>query len=183
MTCHGNPIVVATFSHPPYTYDKNTIESPGLAAEIVKKAFERMKQPLSLKYFPFARSVSHLAHEEVDAVFPLRMTKHRKLLYKFSKIPSLKQDIVIFSRRTSKINFTGELSEISDVSIGIVNKNSYGEKFDNYISLKKFKKVEISNSHEENFRKLLGGRMDVLICSRNVGLEILRDLDLLLKKI
>lgn len=148
-----------------------------MAVEIVEAAFGRMKTPIIFKFAPFRRALAYLDHGLADALFTIRKTPERELHYHFSSLPLLTQDIVIFVRNDSLIQFTGKLEQLSTYSIGVVDHTSYGAEFDKMAKISQFKKLEIATSHELNFKKLLANRMDVVVCScRNVGLEILRSL-------
>lgn len=167
---------MATYHYPPYIYDNSAKQPSGMAVEIVEAAFGRMKTPITFKFAPFRRALAYLDHGLADALFTIRKTPERELHYHFSSLPLLTQDIVIFVRNDSLIQFTGKLEELSTYSIGVVDHTSYGAEFDKMAKISQFKKLEIATSHELNFKKLLANRMDVVVCSRNVGLEILRSL-------
>lgn len=170
------PLRIATFNYPPYIYSNLSRPPTGVAVEIVETALGRMKTPIIYKYAPFQRSLAYMEHGQADALFTIRKTPERELNYHFSPLPLLTQDIVVFVRRDSPIHFTGNLHELSTYSIGVVQHASYGADFDKMAKSRRFDKLEIATSHEMNFRKLLANRMDIVLCSRKVGLEILKTL-------
>ena len=106
----------------------------------------------------------------------LKKTKLRNQKFLFTNEPLTIQDYVIFVRNNSGISFSGKLEELQNLSIGVLNGASYGEKFDKLAATGGFKKIEFAQSYESNFRKLLANRMDAVICSRDVGMEFIHGL-------
>ena len=183
MTCQPTKAVrqlelkIATLNYPPYVDEHASHQPTGLAVELIEHAFGRMDQPIAIEFLPFKRSLANLESGRIDALFPMRKTPERESRYDFALLPLLKQDIQIFVRANSTIQFSGNPGQLAGYSIGVLHGASYG------IDLKKFsidggyKKLEPSSSHEMNFRKLLAGRMDAVLCSRLVGLAILKGLN------
>ncbi len=50
---------LVTLQYPPYEYEENG-EVKGLAVEIVKEVFKRLDQPISIKVYPWARSLDNV---------------------------------------------------------------------------------------------------------------------------
>lgn len=170
------PLRIATFSYPPYIRDNAPQPPTGVAAEIVDTAFQRMHRPVAFEFLPFRRALAYLSEGTSDALFTLRKTPERERHYHYSRLPLLQQDVVVFARTGATLRFTGDLRQLTGHAIGVVHRTSYGAAFDALSAAGQFRKLEFSASHEMNFRKLLGGRMDVVICSREVGLAIVREL-------
>lgn len=170
------PLHIVTFNHPPYIYQQLSRPPTGVAAEIVETALARMQTPVTFEYVPFRRALAYLQHGKADAIFTIRKTPERELSYHFSPLPLLTQDIVVFVRSDSPIHFTGDLQELFGYAIGVVNKISYGLEFDQLRAAQQFATLELSTSDEMNFKKLLGKRMDLLLCSRKVGLALLQQM-------
>ena len=80
-------------------------------------------------------------------------------------------------RKDASINFKGDFKTLSDYSIGVVRKLSYGRDLDFALSNNIFRKVEAVNNGTQNFRKLLLGRIDMVPDNKYAGLHILNKLE------
>jgi polar amino acid transport system substrate-binding protein len=167
---------IATLEYPPFIF-QNKNGADGEIAETVKEIFLRLGYKINIKFYPAARGLAMLSAGEVDAMFTLKKNKEREKTMIFPLQPLLKQDFVFFVRNDSNIIFDGKFSSISNESIGIVNQTSYGSRFDDALKKGVFKKIEVSQNFENNFQKLIAGRMNVLINSRDVGISILKKIN------
>lgn len=170
------PLRVVGFPYPPFMAPDERGKPAGPMVELVSEAFRRMGQPASIELLPLARALLQVETGEAAAMFTVKKTPERVAKYLFSSEPVLFQDYVIFVASESTLAFRGDLATLAMSSIGVVVSTSYGAIFDAAARQGTFKKLETSGSHEANFRKLLAGRMDAVVCSRAVGVEILRQL-------
>lgn len=169
------PIKLATQEYPPYiVQDGNSAK--GLTVDIVKEVFSRMKRNISLEFYPWARALAVLESGQVDGLFTIKRTPERESTMLFPNESLISQDYVFFVLKNSKITFDGDLSKLNEVSIGVVDKTSYGGKFDTAAKNGEFKKLDPASNNEMTFKKLLAGRVDAVICSRLVGIEFLEQL-------
>ncbi|MFA9216669.1 MAG: substrate-binding periplasmic protein [Sphingomonadaceae bacterium] len=170
-------VVLASFEYPPFMEEKPG-PRPGLAVEIVREAFRRMGRPIRIDFYPLTRTSIVLDQGHADGIFTLKKTPSRELKYIYPQQAILSQDYVIFTNKDSGFKFSGDLKELADKSVGVLNKSSYGMVFDQAVEKGWFQKLEPAFNHESNFRKLVAHRMDVVICSRIVGIEILKRIGL-----
>lgn len=170
------PLHVVGFSYPPFMYLDERNAPAGPMVDVVAEAFRRMAQPARIELLPLARALLQVETGEAGAMFTVKKTPQREAQYVFSGEPLLVQDYVIFVAQDSTLAFRGDLTVLATSSVGVVGATSYGAIFDAAAQQGVFKKLEMSSSHEANFRKLLAGRMDAIVCSRAVGVEILRQL-------
>lgn len=170
------PMRVVGFVYPPFMYPDERNAPAGPMVEVVTEALRRMGQPAKIELLPLARALQQVESGEAAAMFTVKKTPQREAQYAFSGEPLLIQEYVIFVAQDSTLAFRGDLGVLAMSSVGVVGATSYGAIFDVAAQQGVFKKLEISSSHEANFRKLLAGRMDAIVCSRAVGVEILRQL-------
>lgn len=170
------PLRVVGFPYPPFMALDERGKPAGPMVELVSEAFRRMGQPASIELLPLARALLQVETGEAGAMFTVKKTPEREAKYLFSSEPVLFQDYVIFVSSDSTLAFRGDLNALAMASIGVVANTSYGAIFDAAARQGTFKKLEISGSHEANFRKLLARRMEAVVCSRAVGVEILSQL-------
>lgn len=174
------PLRLATLEYPPYITE--TESGPqGLVVDVVKAAFARIGQPILIEFFPVARGQQRLLNGQADAFFSIKKTAEREQTMLFTQKTLMRQDYVFFVRKKEPHRFNGNLASMADKSIGLVIATSYGSRFDAAAQEGAFKKLDPATSHEMNFRKLLAGRVDAVICSRLVGFYYLDRLDALKK--
>lgn len=165
----GEPrLRLATLEYPPYIINSGQGPS-GLTVEIVRSVFARMNQPLEIEFFPISRGQSMLKDGLVDGFFSIKKNPEREINFLFPQQPLMRQDYVFFVRNNSPWHFRGHLPDLAQARIGVVNNTSYGQRFDQAAKDGVFSKLDRTSSHEMNFRKLLAGRIDAVICSRLVG--------------
>jgi len=166
------PLRLATLEYPPYITETER-GAQGLVVNVVKAAFARIGQPIVIEFFPVARGQHRLLSGQADALFSIKKTAEREQTMLFTQKALMSQDYVFFVRKESPPRFNGRLESMADVTIGVVVATSYGSRFDAAVQAGTLKKLETATSHEANFRKLLAGRVDAVICSRLVGLHYL----------
>lgn len=172
------PFVLASYSYPPLMEDPKDGGRPGFAVEVVREVFRKMGTPLRIDFYPLPRALKVLENKDADGIFTIKKNPDREKKYIFSRRALINQDYVIFVNRDSAFRYTGDLGELENKSIGILNGTYYGPVFDKAVKKKRFRKLELAFSHESNFKKLVSHRMDVVLCSRIVGVEIVKRLSL-----
>lgn len=172
----GTPVRLATFVYPPYMMADGHGGVSGPAVRIVRMAFARAGYPVSIAVYPIQRGRALLVAGSVDGYFTIRSNPERRRAMRFPHQPLLLQDTVFFVRRDAALHFNGHFSSLADAHIGVVSNVSYGPRFDRALRAGRFRQVDYAVDHEVNFRKLLAGRVDAVVCSRQVGQYYLRQL-------
>lgn len=163
------------FDYPPFMEEEGGV-GKGVAVEVIREAFVRMKRPITIEFMPPLRGYQQLLSGQADGMFTMKKTPERESATIFSKEPLLVQDFVFMASTQSRLEFNGKLEELADVSIGVVNQGSYGAVFDAAAQSGMFKRLEKSPDFMTNFRKLIARRMDAVVTSRVAGLAILKKL-------
>lgn len=169
------PLRFATLNYPPFIYEEDH-RAKGLVADIVCEAFNRLQQPIVIEFFPVPRGLLLVNHGEVDGYFTLKKTPARENKLLYTHRPLIRQTFVLFVRRESPLQYSGSIEELAQYRIGIVSKTSYGPLFDNAVNDKKLQQIEEARNFTINFKKLLAGRVDMVINSRDVGMALLNQL-------
>ena len=167
---------LATLEYPPYITQVDQ-KPQGFVVDIVETAFARIGRPIQIEFFPIARGQLRLLNGQADAFFSIKKTPEREQTMLFAQKPLMSQDYVFFVRKGSRRHFDGHFASLAGASIGVVSATSYGSRFDAAVQAGAFLRLEPVTSHETNFRKLIAGRVDAVICSRLVGLYYLSLLD------
>lgn len=169
----GSAVRLATFEYPPYI-QQGAGQAQGLASDLVREAFARMKRPVLIEVYPLNRGLKLLDAGVVDGFFSIKKTPEREAKLVFVREPLFRQDYVFFSRKDGRFRFDGDLAAIAGQTIGVLVSTSYGRRFDEAVLRGELPRVEVANSYESLFRMLAAGRFDAVICSRLVGFEFVR---------
>ncbi len=169
-----NTLLIATLEYPPFIYSENG-DVKGPVVETVKAVFSSLGVKIKIEIFPIARGLLMVKNGEADAYFSLKRTPQRESDLLFTTTPLLRQPFVFFTRRTSGIKWNGNIEDIKDYRIGVVAKTSYGAIFDGYLKDGLLLNIEETQSFELNIKKLIAGRVDVVINSYDVGLYIIKN--------
>ncbi len=175
---HAEPLVLAAPDARPTTFLADG-KPTGILVDVVTEAFRRTGRSVDIKLMPWARCLEEARTGVVDGVFPIFRRPEREQFLAYPNEILLPQLVVLFSRRDTKIAFSGDLSELRDVNIGIVRDTSYGRKFDQAVKDGALRKIDLAHDIEQNLRKLVRGRV-VLIANYRFGvLEAAEHLGLL----
>jgi polar amino acid transport system substrate-binding protein len=165
-----------TFDQAPYIHVDAKGLPQGAAVEMVREIFSRMHVTPEMRVYPLARAQALFAHGDAAGIFIMKKNPGRETRYVFSDQPLFTQEVVLFVRKDSALGYTGDLHVLSGRSIGLLRGASYGEVFDAAVAGGMFSRLEYVAQDEWNFRKLMAGRIDVVICGRQAGMAMLAKL-------
>ncbi|WP_319477059.1 transporter substrate-binding domain-containing protein [Marispirochaeta aestuarii] len=169
-------IRIATLEYPPFIYsDGNQVKGP--IVEKVKDVFSRLGVAVIIYIFPITRGLLMVNDGDVDAYFSLKRTPERERDLLFTNEPLIRQSFVFFVKKESKIEWDGNIETIKDYKIGVVSNTSYGNIFDGYLENSIIVNTDTAQSFELNFKKLIAGRIDLVINSYDVGKYLLEKLN------
>ena len=158
---------IATFEYSPFQYEENR-KVKGIAADIVKEIFRRLKRPIRIDFYPFPRAVRNIQTGASDIIFTFYYKKDREKFALYSKEPLVNQTISLFVHKDSSIQFNGDLSALSQYKFGLL-RYSYGKIFDDAVKNKVIPSVEQVSKMELNMKKFLSKRFDILPSDRWVA--------------
>ncbi len=166
--CFADNLKVATLAYPPFQYEENG-ETKGIAADIIKEIFERMNQSIEIKFYPFPRAIKNIKKGNSDVIFTFYYKKEREQFAEYSKESLVDQTISLFVNKDSPIVFDGHLSNLNQYKFGLV-RFSYGKIFDEAVKNKLITKTEYVSKMENNMKKFIKRRFDILPSDRWVAL-------------
>lgn len=169
------PLRLATFEYPPYMTNQNG-HAEGLMIDLLNEVFSRMAVKVEYEFLPLARAINDVQYGQVDGLFTLKKTATREQLLTYPLSMLLRQDYHFFTLKNSEFSFDGNLQAVAPYSIGLLNKASYGRLFDDAVKSHTLTRLDYANSHMQSFKKLLGHRLDAVICSKQVGLALIHHL-------
>lgn len=130
----------------------------GFCSHVVSEAFKLSGYETKINYYPWKRVLLRLK-EGKEQVSPCWIkTAEREKDYVFSD-SIMVQKKVFFHRRDLDFDWSS-MNDLFNYRIGKVNGYAYGEMFDKAEKEKRIK-VYLANSDEQNFKKLLLGRIDL----------------------
>jgi polar amino acid transport system substrate-binding protein len=158
-------ISLAVSEWPPYV--SNDLKNYGLTSEIVAEAFSRVGHTVKMSFMPWKRALHKVAEGVYDATYPAYYSEERAQLYAMSK-PFFAAPMGFYKRKDSPIAFQ-TLQDLQAYTIGIVRAYVNTSEFDAAAYLKK----DIADDDEQNLKKLLKGRVDLIIIDKFTAQHIL----------
>jgi polar amino acid transport system substrate-binding protein len=167
---------LVTLEYPPYEYLENG-KVKGVAVQIVQEVFKRMKKPITITLYPWDQSLAMIQKGEADAIFTIFKTPEREAYADYSYEILIPQVVSLFVKSDSNIVFDGDLNKISRHTFGVVHTISYGSIFDEAVKKAAIRNIDTSETGEENMKKLLQGRVDILVSNRYGALDIAKKMN------
>jgi polar amino acid transport system substrate-binding protein len=144
----------------------------GIASRIVTEAFAVQDIRVQYGFFPWRRSLRLAQSGEWDGTALWLKSEARMRDFYFSE-PVMHAEYVFFHRKTMPFDWA-QITDLVEHRIGISNDYFYGEEFERAVK-DGLVNVESVPTDELNFRKLLGGRIDLFPMDRVAGNALLRE--------
>ncbi|MCG9750702.1 transporter substrate-binding domain-containing protein [Vibrio brasiliensis] len=159
----ATPIQLVTLDYPPYIVSKEG-ELSGVAVELVEAVFKELNVPISIQVLPWARALSNVQFGRADAIFTAFKNPEREQFADFSHQVLFTQNISLVARVNSNIRSDNFLTDnLSDMTICVVNRVSYGKRIDALLAENRFKLVFKRNQTNECAHLVRTGRADVWV--------------------
>ncbi len=165
-------IILAYGDFPPYEF-RSEGGAKGVLVDMVKDIFNEAGIPLELQFIPFKRAFEDTKRGEIDGIFSFFKTPERLAYFDYSS-PLIKNELVLFVRKDSKMQYTG-INSLKGKRIAVMLGFSYGPEFDAATGVLR----DISTSHQGSLQKVNRGRVDAYICDKVVGLYTAQKYNLL----
>ncbi|MFN3699928.1 MAG: substrate-binding periplasmic protein [Alphaproteobacteria bacterium] len=140
-------------------------EYPGYMVEIAQRAFARHGIQISYENVPWARAIEDAKAGTFDGIIGAYYTDAPDFI--FPSVPQGQCRNAFFVRLDSDWRYEG-LSSLENKSVGIISDYAYSEQFDAYVEehendMNRIQKVFGNNATQNNIRKLILGRIDVML--------------------
>jgi polar amino acid transport system substrate-binding protein len=173
---HAAHFNFVTLVFPPLEYENVKGEVKGIAVNIVTKIMKNLGHTVSIKIYPWNRSLNLVKVGKADAIFTAYKNPDRELFLDYSKEILIDQKISFYVKKNSQLNFDGDFKNLIGKSIGTLNTVSYGIDFDKArtevpLNIQRVDELSL------NFKKLKLGRIDYVISNRFSGSSIIKDLN------
>lgn len=137
-----------------------SLVNEGYFTDIVQEAYERIGYNISVRYVPWKRALYEGRQLYADALLGVYYSDERSKWLAFSE-PVSEAENCFFARKGKNISWKS-LEDLKPYTIGIEQGYSYSADFDSADFLKK----EPVRKLELNVKKLLEGRIDLVLASR-----------------
>ncbi len=167
----GKTISISSSDWAPWT-GKN-LPHGGFVNHVVVEAFKRAGYTATVSFYPWPRAYELAVHGEVEASSFWYKNKARQEECFYSD-PINKEEVVFFHLRGKLFPKWNDLMDLKNMSFAVNTGVTYTDEFW-ALSHRGFLKFHKSNTHEENFAKLLLGRVDAFPASKIMGLAVLKE--------
>ncbi len=138
----------------------------GLAPNVVGELFGRLGYEVEIVVLGnWKRCLMDAAAGRVDVVLAYN-SDQRDLGMRFSTVPVLREEVAVFFNRRRPVRFE-RLEDLAGYRGGLLYGESYGAEFDRFVA--RHQNIEWVSSSQQNFGKLIRGRIDFVIQERRTG--------------
>lgn len=135
----------------------------GRGAEIIYNVARKLDIQVEISLYPWKRALLMMEKGEADVIIGPYKTKERMNFLDYSNFTFYEDEILLYTHADSKINWNGDISNITDLKIGVIGGWSLGEDFelvkdklsvlyldniDQLFTMLKFKRIDIAISHD-----------------------------------
>ena len=161
-------LIFSTGEWPPYTSEKDP--QARVVQTIVTETFKLANIDVLYKYYPWKRSMRFAEELKVEGTLPWSKSAKREEIYYYSKQPIIITQTVFFHLKSLEVKWD-TFEDLKKYRIGgnlayrstdVLQKNNI--------------EVELVPSEEQNFKKIMAGRIDLTPSSLFVGYYIINKL-------
>jgi len=164
-----DPVRLVSGEWPPYV--SASLPGFGPAAEIVREAFAATGHDVVIEFMPWKRCELMLDKGQAFAAFPYTGNDERRAAYDFSQPLFEGRDTFFYLRDRLPIFTYNTLESLRPYLVG----GAIGYHYEPVFTSARLR-VDYSSDIRFAFRKLMAGRVDVVIEEENVGWSILREM-------
>lgn len=138
----------------------------GLAPTVVRQLFARLGYEVEIVVLGnWKRCLLDAAEGRVDVVLAYN-SNQRDQGMRFSTVPVLREEVAVFFNRQRPVKFE-RLEDLANYRGGLLFGESYGADFDRFVA--RHQNIEWVSDSQQNFGKLIRGRIDFVIQERRTG--------------
>ncbi len=174
---HSANLVVVTEERPPLNYVNEQGELVGDATEMVKSVLAEAGIYFDIQLYPWARAYDIALNKPNTLIYSIRKIKQRESLFHWicPIIPSLKENFYRLTARNDIIIHSLEHAKL--YTLGVVRDDFTHQKM-NELGFKNKLHLDVNNDETANLKKLLKGRLDLIIQTERSISEQLKMLEL-----
>lgn len=150
--------------NPPLMCEVNG-EAEGVYPLVVREIFNRINVPLNVKALPWNRAVAY-ADEGKVGIVGIYKNEERLKKYDYSDEIYVEKTMVYALKKNDFVY--NKVEDLKGKRIGVIRGWSYGKEFD-IEKTKNYFYVDEVNDDKTNFIKLIGGRLDCVLATKEIG--------------
>lgn len=166
---------LVTLEYPPLEYLDTSGRAKGIAVDLVTQIMTELGHSVSVEVLPWTRAVKMVRYGEADAIFTIYKNSARETFLDFAQEVLIPQRVALYAPADSPTTFNDDLESLKTLRIGVVSTISYGRRFD---QLRPELTLERTASLEQNFAKMLLGRIDIVINNVHSAENVIKKLQL-----
>lgn len=155
--CHAKQLTIAIGEYPPFSGEK--LEQQGIVPRIIRAAFASEGYTIKFEFMPWGRSFASALKGNYDAAAFWFCVPERKKDFYCSE-PLYYEATYFYYRKQKPLQDWNKLSELSHFNIGATKGYSYTDEFWEFAK-RGVLNVNTVTTDEQNFKKLLKGRIDL----------------------
>lgn len=160
---------------PPAEYSVNG-QARGYHPDIVRAALKSLDMEAKFTFYPWKRSEMLVERKKVAAILSLHPTKERQRFLYFPKEHLSTSENVLFVVNGREFSIP-RIDALAGKTVGTTSGYDYGTEFKRVVATG-LVQIDVGNTDEQGFMKLLAGRFDAFVCDRAVGNTLLKALGL-----
>lgn len=157
---------------PPFTPNRYGYVREGLSFALIRSIFSRLNYTVDLELVPQNRMLHYLQTGQKDGATIISINQERKAYIAFSE-PLFRKTGYIYSLAKGKPFVWQTYKDLKEKRIGITSGHNYGDEFTQAVKQQGLT-VEETTTDEQNFQKLLSGRVDLVLCIDHTARTILQ---------
>lgn len=166
------PLHVVSMVAPPMVMVKDG-QITGMAADLAREGLKRAGYDYVIQLVPWKRAVNMVKAGSADALFYPIYTDERAGFFYYPATPLFSIDLVALKRADSDIVIRPGYEGLHTAVLGVGRGFKYGPKAQELLEKAHFKRVEETATNELGFRKLLAGRIDLMLMDRTLARHFL----------
>jgi polar amino acid transport system substrate-binding protein len=147
---------ISTGYPPFYFFDENQ-EPNGICIEVIHHVAKQLNISVQFSSYPWNRMIHNGKEGYVDAIMPLFKTSERERFLIFPETEIIMEDTSFFTLKAKTLSYSGNLNDITNRHIGVVENYSYGEAFDK----KHIKYKTVAESDDQLIPLVLNKRVEM----------------------
>ena len=169
--------LLVSLEFPPLEYQGADKSAQGAAVAVVREVMRRLGHEIDIKILPWTRSLRMMQRGEADAIFTAYKNPEREQFMFYGNEVLVEQVVALYARKGDPTVFKGDFASLKNKVIGVTSTISYGQLFDQ-ATKRLALKTDAVDDLESNVRKLMRGRVDLLISNRFSAQTVLRTMSL-----
>ena len=139
----------------------------GWSIDIANELFQRLGINTDINIYPYERCIRQMKSGERDMLLMAKKTEERKKFLLYTDISVADPQLLYYATERTKSFEWSDWSDLKQHTVGGVRGFNYGE-FHN-AAKKHDIKIELTESDLQNVKKLLSGRIDLVMLSRSTA--------------